>query len=112
MILVYTIVLLTIILLLVLFVLKADKKEGFYFEVTPGKDRWCCDRGGFQGKPVSFEYSSDAERFNCDQTKQKQTYPFGQHGLLGQNVLGIEHSSLGIPKTVRRCDEPLNLSWN
>jgi hypothetical protein len=111
MILVYTVVLLVVIALLVLFVTKkSDKKESFYFEVTPGKDRWCCDKGGYYGKPISFEYSSDADRFSCDQTDQNQTYPFGQYGFLGKNVLGIEQSSLGIPKTVRRCDQPLNLS--
>ena len=110
---IYTAVLAIILVVLILFLtMKHEKKEGFFFEVTPGKDRWCCDKSGYYGRPVAFEYSSDAERAAGSCEPSKQMYAFGQHGLLGQDVLGITKGGLGVPETVRRCDEPQNKTWN
>jgi len=66
-------------------------KEGFYFEVSPNRPK--CAKG-FVGRPASFQYSSDADRYgdwnrqnydvmdNCGDLKNKEPACIGRDGFL------------------------------
>lgn len=67
-------------------------KEGFFFEVSPNRPR--CGKG-LVGRPASFQYSSDADRYgdwnrqtydiidNCGDLKDKSPECVGRDGFLG-----------------------------
>lgn len=61
--------------------LGAPSKENFYFETS--KDRWRCNKGGYIGKPISFEYTSDADRSKCPTSISPTS---GWDGFLGQRI--------------------------
>lgn len=66
-----------------------NTKEGFFFEKDWNRPR-CCKTT--VGRPISFEYTSDADRFteaNCVQVnRQMHQDPqrFGWDGFLGRNI--------------------------
>lgn len=76
----------------------SSTKEDFFFEVSPNLPR--CAKG-FVGRPGTFQYSSDADRFgdwnrtsNTEQAtcnkvdKEAQKSTFGRDGFLGTDLYG------------------------